>query len=71
MGLLTDLRRSITRLWGRTEHAVGEATGNQALEFEGDYDETKIDAEEAAEDRRARNRGPEDPDDGLAGAGAR
>lgn len=68
MGLFTELRRSITRLWGRTEHAVGEAYGNQALEFEGDYDETKADAEEA--DGRRRDR--EDPDDdGLAGAGAR
>ncbi len=65
MGLLTELRRSITRLWGRTEQAVGEAYGNEALEYEGAADEAKVDAEEAADDR------PDQPDDGTAGTPAR
>jgi len=63
LGLLTDLRRSITRLWGRTEQAVGEAYGNQALEFEGEADEAKVDAEEAADDHQ--------DGDGTAGTPAR
>lgn len=63
MGLLTELRRSIARLWGRTEQAVGEAYGNQALEFEGEADEAKVDAEEAADDHQ--------DGDGTAGTPAR
>ncbi len=63
MGLLTELRRSIARLWGRTEQAVGEAYGNQALEYEGEADEAKVDAEEAAD-------GSQDGD-GTAGTPAR
>jgi len=63
LGLLTELRRSITRLWGRTEQAVGEAYGNQALEFEGEADEAKVDAEEAADDHQ--------DGDGTAGTPAR
>ena len=63
MGLLTELRRSITRLWGRTEQAVGEAYGNQALEYEGEADEAKVDAEEAADDHQ--------DGDGTAGTPAR
>ncbi len=65
MGALTELRRSITRLWGRTEQAVGEAYGNEALEYEGAADEAKVDAEEAAVDDR------DHPDDGTAGTPAR
>jgi uncharacterized protein YjbJ (UPF0337 family) len=63
LGLLTELRRSIARLWGRTEQAVGEAYGNQALEFEGEADEAKVDAEEAADDHQ--------DGDGTAGTPAR
>ncbi|MDQ3716422.1 MAG: CsbD family protein [Actinomycetota bacterium] len=65
MGLLTELRRSITRLWGRTEQAVGEAYGNEALEYEGAADEAKVDAEEAADDSQ------DQPDDGTAASPAR
>ena len=82
MGLFTELRRSITRLWGRTEQAVGEAYGNPALEYEGEADEARVDAEEATDGHqhghRAHDRkpggtdGPEAPeDDGLAGTPAR
>ncbi len=77
MGLLTELRRSITRLWGRTEQAVGEAYGNQALEYEGTADEAKVDAEEAADADQDRDRdGDRDRDrdgdgDGTAGVPAR
>jgi len=63
LGLLTELRRSIARLWGRTEQAVGEAYGNQALEYEGEADEAKVDAEEAADDHQ--------DGDGTAGTPAR
>jgi len=49
LGLLTELRRSITRLWGRTEQVVGEAYGNEALAYEGEADEAKVDAEEAGD----------------------
>ncbi len=66
MGLFTELRRSITRLWGRTEQAVGEAYGNEALEYEGTYDETKIDAEETGDTDVDK-----DGDDGSAGVTAR
>jgi len=82
LGLFTELRRSITRLWGRTEQAVGEAYGNEALEYEGEADEAKADAEEEADghqhghrthDRRSGGAdGPADPDDyGTAGTPAR
>ncbi len=87
MGLFTEVRRSITRLWGRTEQAVGEAYGNEALEYEGEADEAKADAEEAADghqhghadhDHRGHDHkptrpdGPADPDDdGSAGTPAR
>ncbi|MDQ4038471.1 MAG: hypothetical protein M3313_09010 [Actinomycetota bacterium] len=82
MGLFTELRRWIARLWGRTEQAVGEAYGNEALEYEGAADEAKVDAEEAAEGHRHGDRahdrqpggtdGPEAPeDDGMAGTPAR
>jgi len=59
LGLFTELRRSIARFWGRTEQAVGEAYGNQALEYEGTADEAKVDAEEAAD--------ADQDDDGTAG----
>ena len=62
MGLFTELRRSITRLWGRTEQAVGEAYGNEALEYEGEADEAKADADA--------DEGPKDGD-GPAGTPAR
>lgn len=65
MGLFTELRRSITRIWGQTEQAVGEAYGNEALEYEGEADEAKADAEETADESRDR------PDDGTAGSPAR
>lgn len=87
MGIFTEVRRSITRLWGRTEQAVGEAYGNQALEYEGESDEAKVDAAEAADGHehgrrahghRARGHdssgtdGPTDSDDdGTAGTPAR
>ena len=82
MGIFTEVRRSITRLWGRTEQAVGEAYGNEALEYEGEADEAKVDAEEAADGhehgRRAHDHdhdhdhdGTPTDDDGTAGAPAR
>ena len=82
MGLFTELRRSITRFWGRTEQAVGEAYGNEALEYEGEADEAKVDAEEAADGHQHGHRthdrkpsgadGAADPDDdGTAGTPAR
>jgi len=64
LGLFTELRRSITRLWGRTEQAVGEAYGNEALEYEGEADEAKADADADADE------GPKDGD-GPAGTPAR
>ncbi|CAN5430843.1 hypothetical protein BH24ACT9_BH24ACT9_13060 [soil metagenome] len=71
MGLLTELRRSITRLWGRTEQAVGEAYGNQALEYEGEADEAKADAEEAADGAPEDESNKRDGDDGTASSPAR
>lgn len=78
MGLFTELRRSITRLWGRTEQAVGEAYGNDALEYEGTSDEAKVDAEEAADGQQhghrphGRSNGTTDQnDDGTAATPAR
>ncbi len=62
MGLFTELRRSITRLWGRTEQAVGEAYGNEALEYEGEADDANADADA--------DEGPKDGD-GPAGTPAR
>jgi len=59
LGLFTELRRSITRLWGRTEQAVGEAYGNEALEYEGEADEAKVDAEEAAEGEQGEGSAPQ------------
>ena len=64
MGLLSELRSSITRLWGRTEQVVGEAYGNEALEYEGEADEARADAEHAADH-------PDQDGDGTAGAPAR
>jgi len=82
LGIFTEVRRSITRLWGRTEQAVGEAYGNEALEYEGEADEAKVDAEEAADGHQHGRRphgdgstgtdGPADPDDdGTASTPAR
>lgn len=82
MGLFTELRRSLSRLWGRTEQAVGEAYGNEALEYEGEADEARVDAEEAADGdqhgHRTRDRKPSgtvgdvDPnEDGTVGTPAR
>ncbi|MDQ3733075.1 MAG: CsbD family protein [Actinomycetota bacterium] len=65
MGLLSDLRHSITRLWGRTEQVVGEAYGNEALEYEGAADEARAAAEEAAEEAQ------DDDEPGTAAAPAR
>ena len=59
MGLFTELRRSIIRLWGRTEQAVGEAYGNEALEYEGEADEAKADAKEAGEGEHGEGAAPQ------------
>ncbi len=72
MGIFTEVRRSITRLWGRTEQVVGEAYGNEALEYEGEADAAKADAEEATDGRqhghRAHGRkGSGTDDDGTTG----
>lgn len=73
MGIFTEVRRSLTRLWGRTEQVVGEAYGNEALEYEGEADEAKADAEEAADGHPPRAHGHKHPhdDDGTAGTPAR
>jgi len=77
MGLFTDARRALTRLWGRTEQAVGEAYGNQALEYEGTADEARVDAEQEGNEPRREHRrhlgkpGDEGDEDDQGDGGAR